>query len=101
MIDRIMSGRYLIRAKIGAGGMAVVYKATDTKTGDVVALKVLRREYNSDLDFIRRFAREAEAASKMFHENIVNTLDYGEDGGDRYIVMEYVEGQTLKEMIRS
>lgn len=101
MIDRIMSGRYLIRAQIGAGGMAVVYKATDTKTGNVVALKVLRREYNSDRDFVRRFAREAEAASKMFHENIVNTLDYGEDGGDRYIVMEYVEGQTLKEMIRS
>lgn len=101
MIDRIISGRYLIRAQIGAGGMAVVYKATDTQTGTRVALKVLRREYNSDLDFIRRFAREAEAASKMFHENIVNTLDYGEDGGDRYIVMEYVEGQTLKEMIRS
>lgn len=100
MIDRIISGRYLIRAQIGSGGMAVVYKATDTQTGNVVALKVLRREYNSDLDFIRRFAREAEAASKMFHENIVNTLDYGEDGDDRYIVMEYVEGQTLKEMIR-
>ena len=100
MIDRIISGRYLIRAQIGSGGMAVVYKATDTQTGSVVALKVLRREYNSDLDFIRRFAREAEAASKMFHENIVNTLDYGEDGDDRYIVMEYVEGQTLKEMIR-
>lgn len=74
MIDRIISGRYLIRAQIGAGGMAVVYKATDTQTGTRVALKVLRREYNSDLDFIRRFAREAEAASKMFHENIVNTL---------------------------
>lgn len=101
MIDRIMSGRYLIRAQIGAGGMAVVYKATDMHTGDVVALKVLRREYNSDLDFVRRFAREAEAASKMFHENIVNTLDYGQDGDDRYIVMEYVDGQTLKEMIRS
>ncbi|MDO4357613.1 MAG: protein kinase [Clostridia bacterium] len=100
MIDRIISGRYLIRSQIGSGGMAVVYRATDIKTGDTVALKVLRQEYNSDAEFIGRFVREAEAASKMFHENIVNTLDYGEDGDERYIVMEYVEGQTLKEMIR-
>ena len=101
MIDKIVSGRYLIRTQIGSGGMAVVYKATDMKTGDIVALKVLRQEYNSDAEFVQRFVREAEAASKMFHENIVNTLDYGEDGDQRYIVMEYVEGQTLKEMIRS
>ena len=101
MIDKIVSGRYLIRSQIGSGGMAVVYKATDMKTGDIVALKVLRQEYNSDAEFVQRFVREAEAASKMFHENIVNTLDYGEDGDQRYIVMEYVEGQTLKEMIRS
>ena len=101
MIDKIVSGRYLIRSQIGSGGMAVVYKATDMKTGDTVALKVLRQEYSSDAEFVQRFVREAEAASKMFHENIVNTLDYGEDGDQRYIVMEYVEGQTLKEMIRS
>ena len=100
MIGRTISGRYLVQAIVGTGGMAVVYRALDQKTGKVVAIKVLRPEYESDVEFVRRFSREAEAASKVSHENIVNMLDVGTDGDLRYIVMEYVDGTTLKELIR-
>ena len=100
MIGRLVSGRYRIEAVVGTGGMAVVYRALDLETERVVAIKVLRPEYETDMEFVRRFSREAEAAAKMSHENIVNLLDVGIDNEMRYIVMEYVDGQTLKEMIR-
>ena len=100
MIGRVISGRYVVQAIVGTGGMAVVYRAFDRKNNRVVAIKVLRPEYESDEEFVRRFSREAEAASKVSHENIVNMLDVGIDGDLRYIVMEYVDGQTLKDLIR-
>ena len=100
MIGRLISGRYLIEAQVGMGGMAVVYRARDQQENRTVALKVLRPEYQGDEEFVHRFSREAEAAAKVFHENIVNLFDVGIDGDMRYIVMEYVDGQTLKEMIR-
>ena len=100
MIGRVISGRYVVQAIVGTGGMAVVYRAFDKKKNRVVAIKVLRPEYESDEEFVRRFSREAEAASKVSHENIVNMLDVGTDGDMRYIVMEFVDGQTLKDMIR-
>lgn len=100
MIGRLLSGRYRIEAVVGTGGMAVVYRAQDLEQKRTVAIKVLRPEYESDMEFVRRFSREAEAAAKMFHENIVNLLDVGIDDDVRYIVMEYVDGRTLKEMIR-
>ena len=100
MIGRVISGRYVVEAVVGTGGMAVVYRAYDKIRKQTVAVKVLRPEYESDGEFVRRFSREAEAASKVSHENIVNMLDVGKDGGRRYIVMEFVDGQTLKEMIR-
>ena len=100
MIGRVISGRYVIQAIVGTGGMAVVYRAFDKKKNRVVAIKVLRPEFESDEEFVRRFSREAEAASKVSHENIVNMLDVGTDGDLRYIVMEYVDGPTLKDMIR-
>ncbi len=100
MIGHVISGRYVVQAVVGTGGMAVVYRAFDQKKNRIVAIKVLRPEYESDEEFVRRFSREAEAASKVSHENIVNMLDVGIDGDMRYIVMEYVDGQTLKEMIR-
>ena len=99
MIGRVISGRYVVQAVVGTGGMAVVYRAFDKKKNRIVAIKVLRPEYESDEEFVRRFSREAEAASKVSHENIVNMLDVGIDGDKRYIVMEFVDGQTLKEMI--
>lgn len=100
MIGRVMSGRYVVEAVVGTGGMAVVYRAYDKIKKQTVAIKVLRPEYETDEEFVRRFSREAEAASKVSHENIANLLDVGEDGGKRYIVMEFVDGQTLKSMIR-
>ena len=101
MIGRLISGRYRIEAVVGTGGMAVVYRALDTRENKVVAIKVLRKEYESDMEFVRRFSREAEAAAQVSHENIVNLLDVGIEGDTRYIVMEYIDGQTLKEMIQA
>ena len=100
MIGRVLSGRYEIQAVVGTGGMAVVYRAWDKLNRRTVAIKVLRPEYEQDAEFVRRFSREAEAAAKMSHENIVNLLDVGKDNDMRYIVMEYVPGKTLKDLIR-
>ena len=100
MIDKILAGRYRLLEQIGMGGMAIVYRAVDLRTGHNVAVKVLRPEYNEDREFIGRFQREAEAASKMTHHNIVNLLDVGMDGENRYLVMEYVQGKTLKTVIQ-
>ena len=87
MIGRVISGRYVVEAVVGTGGMAVVYRAYDKIRKQTVAIKVLRPEYESDEEFVRRFSREAEAASKVSHENIVNMFDVGQDGDIRYLVM--------------
>ena len=100
MSDRILANRYRLTEQIGMGGMAIVYKAVDMRTGHNVAVKVLRPEFSEDVEFVGRFQREAEAASKMTHHNIVNLLDVGMDGDLRYLVMEYVQGKTLKEGIQ-
>ena len=100
MTERILANRYRLTEQIGMGGMAIVYRAVDLRTGHNVAVKVLRPEYNEDREFISRFQREAEAASKMTHHNIVNLLDVGMDGDSRYLVMEYVQGKTLKAVIQ-
>lgn len=99
-MNNIISGRYRIIGVIGTGGMAVVYRAWDEQSKREVALKVLRPEFEADRDFVRRFDHEAIAASKMSHENIVKMYGVGMDGDMRYIVMEYIDGQTLKEVIR-
>ena len=96
----VLSGRYVVEEIVGTGGMAVVYRAWDRMCKRIVAIKVLRPEYQQDVEFLRRFSREAEAASKVSHENIVGMYDVGMDGDTRYIVMEYVDGTTLKDMIR-
>ena len=100
MSEKILAGRYVLVEQIGEGGMAIVYRAIDRNTGHSVAVKVLKPEFNRDAEFVSRFQREAEAASKMTHHNIVNLLDVGMDGENRYLIMEYVKGQTLKEVIR-
>ena len=100
MKERILADRYRLTEQIGLGGMAIVYRAVDLRTGHNVAVKVLRPEFNEDAEFIGRFQREAEAASKMTHHNIVNLLDVGMDGENRYLVMEYVQGKTLKDVIQ-
>ncbi len=100
MSEKILAGRYVLVEQIGIGGMAIVYRAIDRNTGHSVAVKVLKPEFNRDAEFVSRFQREAEAASKMTHHNIVNLLDVGMDGENRYLIMEYVKGQTLKEVIQ-
>lgn len=100
MSEKILSGRYVLVEQIGVGGMAIVYRAIDRNTGHSVAVKVLKPEFNRDAEFVSRFQREAEAASKMTHHNIVNLLDVGMDGENRYLIMEYVKGKTLKEVIQ-
>ena len=100
MSEKIFAERYRLVEKIGIGGMAIVYRAVDIRTGRDVAVKVLKPEYSQNAEFVSRFQREAEAASKMTHHNIVNLLDVGMDGDTRYLVMEYVRGKTLKDVIR-
>lgn len=95
----LIGGRYILRNPIGQGGMATVYLAYDQQTGLNVAVKLMRDELSDDLQFIRRFATEARSAATLDHPNIVRVLDYGEDQGLRYIVQEYIEGQTLKQII--
>lgn len=95
-----LSGRYELEEIIGTGGMSVVYRAWDLKFDREVAVKVLRSELMSDEEFIRRFNHEAQAVSQMSHPNIVDLFDVGQDGETRYLVMEYVKGVTLKELIR-
>ena len=100
MIGKVLDNRYELVEFIGKGGMALVYRAIDQRTGHSVAVKILRPEYNQDAEFSSRFEREALAASKMSHHNIVNLLDVGQADNMRYLVMEYVQGRTLKDVIR-
>lgn len=99
MIGRRLGGRYEVEKRVGGGGMAVVYKAHDNLLNRTVALKILRSQFGHDDDFITRFRREAQAAASLSHANVVNVYDVGEEDEIQYIVMEYIEGQTLKELI--
>lgn len=100
ILGKMLDGRYELVEFLGKGGMALVYRAIDQRTGHSVAVKILRPEFNQDEEFLGRFEREATTASKMSHHNIVNLLDVGQDGEIRYLVMEYVRGRTLKEVIQ-
>ena len=100
MKGMLFADRYKLEEFIGQGGMSLVYRAVDIRTGHSVAIKILKSEYNSDKEFLERFQREAQAASLMSHHNIVNLLDIGVEGEYRYLVLEYVSGKTLKEIIR-
>lgn len=96
----VLGKRYEVLSKIGAGGMADVYKARDTMLNRYVAVKVLKKEYREDDNFVRKFRSEARAAAGLVNTNIVNVYDAGEDRGLYYMVMELVEGITLKEYIK-
>ena len=100
LLGTILSGRYRLEARIGAGGMSTVYRATDETLQRQVAIKLMNREIASDSDQLERFRREARAVAQLSHPHIVGVIDYGEDDGRPYIVFEYVEGETLKERIR-
>lgn len=99
-MSKLFGGRYEVLEQIGSGGMAIVYKAKDMLLNRVVTIKVLREQFLTDDEFIRRFRREAQSAASLSHPNIVSIYDVGKDGNVEYIVMEYIEGRTLKEIIR-
>jgi len=102
MIGTVLSGKYRILEKIGSGGTADVYKALQLISPHrTVAIKILKEEFREDAAFLRRFEQEAHAVLGLNHENIVRSYDVGSDNGLPYIVLEYVEGSTLKECIRA
>ena len=100
MIERVLDGRYALEMLVGSGGMADVYRAKDQLLERTVAVKILHQQYENDTEFIARFQREAKAAARITHPNIVNVYDVGVAEGRHYIVMEYVPGRTLKERIK-
>jgi serine/threonine-protein kinase len=99
-VGSILNERYEIIEKIGSGGMSIVYKAKDTKLERYVAIKVLREEFCLDENFVKKFKVEAQSAASLSHQNIVNIYDVGNEGRTHFIVMEYLEGQTLKDYIK-
>ncbi|WP_373598377.1 Stk1 family PASTA domain-containing Ser/Thr kinase [Paraclostridium bifermentans] len=101
MGETVLGNRYEILRKIGDGGMAFVYEARDRLLNRTVAIKVLRPEFVDDEEFLTKFKREAEAVASLSHPNIVNVYDVGEDGKVHYIVMELIEGQNLKDIIKN
>ena len=99
MEPKILGNRYELLEKIGEGGMSYVYKARCQILDRIVAIKILKEEYSNDHAFVNRFRTEAMAAARLSHPNIVNIYDVGQQDDVYYIVMEYVEGKTLKELI--
>ncbi|WP_019120579.1 Stk1 family PASTA domain-containing Ser/Thr kinase [Brevibacillus massiliensis] len=101
MENRQLGGRYQLERRVGGGGMAVVYKAKDLVLNRPVAVKVLRPQFSVDEDFVQRFRREAQAVASLSHPNVVGVYDVGQEDDTHYMVMEYIEGSTLKEVINA
>ncbi len=97
----VLSGRYRLQSKLGSGGMSTVYLAQDEVLDRPVALKLLHQEISDDAAQLERFRREARAAARLSHPNLVGVIDAGEDQGRPYIVFEYIEGETLKRRIEA
>jgi serine/threonine-protein kinase len=97
--DAVIDGRYQVMAHLGTGGMAEVYCAQDLQLGRKVALKVLHERFAADAEFVERFRREASSAAGLQHQHVVSVYDRGEWDGTSYIAMEYVPGQTLKQLV--
>ncbi|MBE5761610.1 MAG: Stk1 family PASTA domain-containing Ser/Thr kinase [Clostridiales bacterium] len=100
MTDQILLNRYQLKDIVGTGGMAVVWRANDLITGKVVAVKMLKQELGSDQELVKRFQREATATLSMMHPNIIKVIDVGVQDNMRFIVMEFVDGVTIKDIIR-
>lgn len=100
MIGSVLGNRYEIISQLGGGGMALVYKARDTLLNRPVTVKVLRPEFTSDEEFVSRFRKEAQAVAKLSHPNIVSVYDVGQERDTHFIVMEYIEGRNLKQIIK-
>ena len=100
MIGRLMDGRYEVRSRIARGGMATVYVATDLRLDRRVAIKVMHSHLSDDTVFTDRFIQEARSAARLAHPNVVNVFDQGQDGESAYLVMEYLPGMTLRDLLQ-
>ncbi|MFM6974328.1 MAG: Stk1 family PASTA domain-containing Ser/Thr kinase [Agromyces sp.] len=100
MLGRLIDGRYQVRSRIARGGMATVYLATDLRLERRVAIKIIHAHLADDSAFAQRFIQEARSAARLAHPNVVNVFDQGEDGETAYIVMEYLPGITLRELLK-
>ncbi|NLF80760.1 MAG: Stk1 family PASTA domain-containing Ser/Thr kinase, partial [Clostridia bacterium] len=100
MIGKVFNNRYKIIEKLGSGGTAIVYRGQDLLLNRMITIKILREEYANNTDFIRRFRHEAQAVASLSHSNIVGVYDVGFEENMHYIVMEFVEGESLKDYIR-
>src|SRR5438034_7029036 len=98
--QKVLAGRYVLDTVLGRGGMAQVYLGTDRVLDRPVAVKVLSSRFADDSAFVTRFRREAQSAASLNHPNVVSVFDTGSDDGTHYIVMEYVKGKTLSQVIR-
>ena len=99
MPDEVIADRYELEELVGTGGMSSVYKARDRLLERNVALKVLHPHYGDDPEYVERFRREARAVAQLSHPHIVTVIDRGEDGGQQFIVFEYIDGENLKQLI--
>lgn len=100
LIGRVLDGRYEVGAKVARGGMATVYQARDLRLDRIVAVKVMHTGLADDPEFVHRFEREARSAARLSHHNVVAVFDQGDDAGTLFLVMEYVPGLTLRDLIR-
>ncbi len=100
MLGRLIDGRYQVKSRIARGGMATVYVATDLRLDRRVAIKVMHGHLADDEVFRERFVREARSAARLAHPNVVNVFDQGQDGEMAYLVMEYLPGITLRDLLR-
>jgi serine/threonine-protein kinase len=99
MVGRLLDGRYQVRARIARGGMATVYLATDLRLERRVAVKIMHAHLADDASFRDRFIQEARSAARLAHPNVVNVFDQGQDAGLAYLVMEYLQGITLRDLL--
>src|SRR4051812_14343413 len=100
VVDRLLDGRYAVEARLARGGMASVYLATDVRLERRVAVKVMHSALAEDPEFVARFNREARAAARLSHPDVVSVYDQGEDDGHVFLVMEFVPGATLRDVLR-
>ena len=100
MIGRLIDGRYQVRSRIARGGMATVYLATDLRLERRVAVKVMHGHLADDSQFKQRFIQEARSAARLAHPNVVNVFDQGQDADSAYLVMEYLPGITLRDLLQ-
>ncbi|MEU0371915.1 Stk1 family PASTA domain-containing Ser/Thr kinase [Streptomyces sp. NPDC006283] len=100
LVGQLLDGRYRVDARIAVGGMATVYRAVDTRLDRVLALKVMHPDLATDASFVERFIREAKSVARLAHPNVVGVFDQGAEGAYVYLAMEYVEGCTLRDVLR-